>query len=191
MKGRVPRHCRFKCWERGALRAPGRHAHLASAWVGCAPCVPVHDRRGWGVQPQTSPHPARRLGIAERLRYYNLPWGSGVRRARGLGGRGAAPRRDHLCSRLLAVGTFPPLGSPPPRAREAGTFPLARRGLNQPRCAARRRHVTRAGRALRVLTRRLYLRPQAGGRADARGGARKDKRSPVLLAASDSARCPA
>ena len=41
VKGRGMRHRLAKRWKRGA----GRPAHLASAWVGCVPCVPVHDPR--------------------------------------------------------------------------------------------------------------------------------------------------
>lgn len=59
-----------------------------------------------------------------------------------------------------AVCTFPPLGAPPPLAL-GWYFSTRLARVNQPRCAARRRHVTRAGAA--VLTRRLYLRRQLRG----------------------------
>ena len=90
-------------------------------------------------------------------------------RGRGsLGSRGGREsQRAQRCGGTIfvlggsAVCTFPPLGARPRPSRSAGTFPLAWRGLNQPRCASRRCHVTRAGSA--VLTRRLYLHRQPRG----------------------------
>lgn len=164
-KGRVPRPCCFKCWERGALGAPGRRAPRASAWVGCAPGVPEHDQRGRGGKPQTSPHPFLRLGITGRLKYASLPWGFGVRRARDLGGRGAAVGPS-LFSAARRLYFSAPRRAPAPRAR--GWY-FSTRLAGAESAALRRPAASRdpAGRALRVLTRRLYLRRQAGRRAGA------------------------
>lgn len=98
--------------ERGSC-APGLHAHLASARVGCVPCVPVHDQRGWGRgAKQSPPHPCsqtwdNRVGAVLRSA------GEGPRRPAG-----AAPRWDHLCSprlRCLYFSAAP--RAPAPRAR--------------------------------------------------------------------------
>lgn len=70
----------------------------------------------------------------------------------GRGGPGSAPGRlegrrggASLFSRPRRRYFSAPLRAPAPRS--PGTFPLAWRGMNQPRCAARRRHVVGGGRA--------------------------------------------
>lgn len=96
--------------------APGRHAYLASAWVGCVPCVPVQDQRGSERAKSNSPHPSLRFGTTERVKYYNALRGFGVRRARA--SAGSARRWDHLCSpRLRCLYFSAPRRAPAPRAR--------------------------------------------------------------------------
>jgi hypothetical protein len=119
--------------------APGRDV--------CPACVPVHDRgplRGSETAPD-SPHPPAILGTLERVKCSGPP-AKGPRRA---GGR-AAQRRGGIIFVLAAPQSvlFRPSARPRP-SRSAGTFPLAWPGMNQPRCAARLRHVIGGGRALR------------------------------------------
>lgn len=61
----------------------------------------------------------------------------------GLGGRGTAVESSLFSAAQPSV-LFRPLARPRP-SRAAGTFPLAWPGMNQPRCASRRRHLTTAG----------------------------------------------
>lgn len=101
------------------------------------------------------------------MRPVNKPrLGQGDRAQRRGGWRGASAGAS-LFSRPRRRYFSAPRRAPAPRS--PGTFPLAWRGMNQPRCAARRRHVVRGGggraRAA-VLTRRL-LPSQAASRASA------------------------
>lgn len=104
------------------------------------------------------------------------PWG---REGAGLCGRIAAVGPSLFSAALLSV-LFRPSARPRP-SRSAGTFPLAWPGMNQPRCASRRRHVTTAGgrAGAAVLTRRLYLlRRQPRGPVHHQG-----QKEPVFIAA--------
>lgn len=151
------------------------HAHGASAWVGCAPGESEHD-------------PGRVGREATDLLPAPLPrtWGHGeaeiLRSAAGFGGPGgrgtragaAPPWWDHLCSPRLARRRYfsAPRRAPAPRARLVL--------FHSPGGGQSGASRDPAGRALRVLTRRLYLRPQAGrqaggGRTDAGGAPRRTK----------------
>lgn len=96
--------------------APGRHAYLASAWVGCVPWVLFRTKEAGERAKPNPPHSALRFGITERVKYYNPLRGSGVRRARA--SAGSARRWDHLCSpRLRCLYFSAPRRAPAPRAR--------------------------------------------------------------------------
>lgn len=91
----------------------------------------------------------------------------------GLGARGAAVGSSLFFATQPSV-LFRPSARPRP-SRAAGTFPLAWPGMNQPSCAARRRHVTTAGGRCGPDA------PPLPSQADSRAGAptAKDKRSPA------------
>lgn len=158
-------------------RAPRLHAHEPGSGLDvCPECLCTFGATGkkQNRTPLAPSTPTRDNREGEILK------SAGVG---GLDGRNTAVASSLFSAAPPSV-LFRPSARPRP-SRAAGTFPLAWPGMNQPRCASRRRHVTAAG--WRCGPDAPPLHSQADSRAAAPTA--KDKRSPALLAAPDSSQC--